>query len=704
MVNNQFWESISLTLMDSLWQGAVITLIAFLGIVLFRKAPARLRHNLILICILAMPAWSLYSFIQHNDHSAYEFVYNSQEVVSSEIVDPSLIVEDQQVSTSTLRQFELLGFPLKTQWFGLLWMLGLLLMLARGLGAYLFLNRLRLTSSSIDDRSINNLLNGLKDSFGLTRPIALRESIKVSSPMVYGYLRPVVLFPLGLIQGLTTEEVEVILLHELAHLKRNDFLINIVINALRAVYFYHPAFWWLQGQLDNEREFATDEMVLSRQCNSLLLIRALTKAQEFKMTTSLGFAGSSKYQLLKRVNKIMKKQQSPNWLGTMLVIAILSVSSLLLSQSDEKPSKNPSKKETFDSIKAPFHNIYLPVTDSMSIEQFQRLAPAFYSPIQKQDTLNPKIQKFGFKLPDEKSFDSLKVLQGTHAFSLVAIEQDTNKVYKAVLEIIKKDSPIKVEVDDDGEVIEIKRNGKALKGEEFKAYKNAYDQLQQYKLTVIKRKNEEQWEREVALLNKQLKQQEEYLKEVEQRRYRDWQNQIKDLNQQELSRKLLEDRVHEAEEYFKLVQEMAVESKKKKLSQNEIEKLMKDLQEQLKDLEKAFEQEKSKSKRSKNKKGNDDPADFEATVYSDDHSRYVFPDNAYKEEYLNWTYSSLINDLGSPLIVWNGKMKPSWDLENLKELPGNDIKSIEVFRGAEMEKYPKRKIKGRTAVVEVLTQ
>ena len=135
-----------------------------------------------------------------------------------------------------------------------------------------------------------------------------------------------------MIEGLSTEEVEAILFHELAHLKRNDFVINIIINVLQIVFFYHPAYWWMKSQLDNEREYATDELALKYSEKKLPMIKALAKVQAFSMNQpGLAFAGNSKNQVLKRINIMMNSKQQPNWLSAIFTIALLLVAFGLMS-------------------------------------------------------------------------------------------------------------------------------------------------------------------------------------------------------------------------------------------------------------------------------------------------------------------------------------------------------------------------------------
>ncbi len=450
-INRGLFEALGMTVIDSLWQGAIVMSLAFLGLWLMKKSKASLRHNFLLVCILTLPILGIYSFSQRYERASPIVDITTIANETIDVIEPASFTSES-FSTPLPIQSDAFEWVEMTPWIGVIWVIGLMFILIRSAGAYLYLSRLKSGATDIIDAQIIQQFNQLKDGFNLKGLVLLRESIKISSPMVYGYFKPVILFPLGLIQGLTMEEVEVILLHELAHLKRNDFLINIVINGLRAVYFYHPAFWWLQSQLDNEREFASDEIVMERKTDGLVLVRALTKAQEFSMLSpSIGFAGSSKHQLLKRVNRIMKKQQKPNWTGLLLPCAIL-LSVFLLSSQKEKGIMT-------------------------SLDRSEELLEALGN-----DTLP---EYFGIDISKPDVFEEINESKTDGSILFFDITEtnksiDTLSVAQATMELLEDPSPVEVTTGSDGKPIHIKRKGKMLDGEDFKTYEEAYLKLNKY--------------------------------------------------------------------------------------------------------------------------------------------------------------------------------------------------------------------------------
>ena len=98
----------------------------------------------------------------------------------------------------------------------------------------------------------------------ISRPVRLLESAIAEVPVVIGYLKPVILIPAGLLANLPVDQVEAILLHELAHIRRADYLVNLLQTMVESLLFYHPAVWWISHVIRTEREHCCDDFVLAR--------------------------------------------------------------------------------------------------------------------------------------------------------------------------------------------------------------------------------------------------------------------------------------------------------------------------------------------------------------------------------------------------------------------------------------------------------
>jgi beta-lactamase regulating signal transducer with metallopeptidase domain len=125
-----------------------------------------------------------------------------------------------------------------------------------------------------------DILNKLALQSRFNTGIELLESALVRSPLTIGHLKPVILFPIGLINRLSESEVEAILAHELAHILRRDYIFNILQSVVEVVFYFHPAVWWLSAQVRQERESACDDRAIALVGNKMNYAKALVTIQE----------------------------------------------------------------------------------------------------------------------------------------------------------------------------------------------------------------------------------------------------------------------------------------------------------------------------------------------------------------------------------------------------------------------------------------
>ena len=142
-------------------------------------------------------------------------------------------------------------------------------------------------------------------ALGVRHAVRLLESTAVQVPAVVGLLRPVVLLPANTITGLLPGQLEMILAHELAHIRRHDFLVNLLQAAVETLLFYHPAVWWISRQVRIEREHCCDDLALSVCGSPLQYARALTRLEELRaglVPLALSARGGS---LLHRIRRVL---------------------------------------------------------------------------------------------------------------------------------------------------------------------------------------------------------------------------------------------------------------------------------------------------------------------------------------------------------------------------------------------------------------
>jgi GWxTD domain-containing protein len=161
-------------------------------------------------------------------------------------------------------------------WLAPFWMAGVVLFYLRGMTSWMAARRLRRSGVCCAANVWQARLTRLKQQLQVTRPVMLLESCLAEVPVVVGYVRPMILMPVGLLAGLPVAQVEAILLHELAHIRRYDYVVNLMQVFVEGLLFYHPAVWWISGVMRAERENCCDDLVVAVTGGALEYAAALT--------------------------------------------------------------------------------------------------------------------------------------------------------------------------------------------------------------------------------------------------------------------------------------------------------------------------------------------------------------------------------------------------------------------------------------------
>jgi len=186
----------------------------------------------------------------------------------------------------------------------LAYLLGTAILTLRLLNGYWRLRRLR-RNVTPTDATLQNRLTALMKRWGITRSVALVESAMVEVPTVVGFLRPMILLPLTATSGLSADQVSALIAHELAHVRRHDFLINAMQAVIETLLFYHPAIWWISRRIRQEREHCCDDMVVSLGTSRVVYAKALAEMESLRPSTALAMAANSG-SLLPRIRRILQ--------------------------------------------------------------------------------------------------------------------------------------------------------------------------------------------------------------------------------------------------------------------------------------------------------------------------------------------------------------------------------------------------------------
>lgn len=240
------------------------------------------------------------------------------------------------------------------------WISGVICFLLRLTSGWMFTIRLRRWASRPAPKEWQSALDSLKSRLALSRPVRLLVSAAAQTPAAMGWLRPVVLVPVGALAGLPADQVEALLLHELAHIRRHDYLVNLLQSVVEAVLFYHPAVWWVSGHIRAERENCCDDLAIAITGDALTYARALSEvasAQLQPLRAAVAAAGGS---LTDRVARLLGQARPvpPGASGSGIAAAILLAAgtAFVFAQSSprlqfEAASIKPSTTQGFQMVR-----------------------------------------------------------------------------------------------------------------------------------------------------------------------------------------------------------------------------------------------------------------------------------------------------------------------------------------------------------------
>ncbi len=311
-------EAFGWMILHSLWQGAVISIILGLLMILTRKFSAKSRYFISIVAMLFMPGTAVYTFFRYyTPEKAVEIV--QAPVTKTPVAAGTIQIADNEISSAvqpetekgistrlkSYRKYFYQHIPLIVT----LWMLGMLVFALKFLGGLAYTQRLkhyRVESVSDEWEQAFKRLSGM---LKLNKATRILQSTLVKVPMVIGYFKPVVLIPVSAFTGLSPKQLEIIILHELAHIVRRDYIINMLQSVVEIIFFYHPAVWWMSKIVRAEREHCCDDIAIEKSGDSVNYARALANIQEqILVNENLAMAiGGGSNNLIKRIKRLLNQ-------------------------------------------------------------------------------------------------------------------------------------------------------------------------------------------------------------------------------------------------------------------------------------------------------------------------------------------------------------------------------------------------------------
>lgn len=327
IINYNTSSALGWTLIHSIWQGFAI-LLAF-GILYYIFKPSVTRYRLGIGALTLQFLAAIATFFSVYQPVSTSTVLPSNQAFSNFLVNnPNLIFTPKKLTA--LQQIE---FFLQNNLdvFVMIWLVGTTLLLLRLLVGFTHVQNLKVQQVKPISADIQALMDNLLEKMQMPTTIKLLESARATVPMTIGWIKPVVLLPVGMASGLTIKQLEAILAHELAHIKRYDYLVNIFQNFIEIVFFFHPATWFISGKVRDERENCCDDFAVEICGDSLVLAKALTQVASFQQQPRLAMAfGAKRQTFMDRIKRIIgisdtKPMSYGNWaavLGMILVVAL----------------------------------------------------------------------------------------------------------------------------------------------------------------------------------------------------------------------------------------------------------------------------------------------------------------------------------------------------------------------------------------------
>lgn len=189
-----------------------------------------------------------------------------------------------------------------------LWLLGVLAFSIRLFGGWRFTARLRATAHPAP-AAWQQTLERIAARLGASHPVRLLVSSLVDVPTVIGWLRPVILLPVGRLTGLPAEHITALLAHELAHIRRQDYLASILQSIAEALLFYHPAVWWISEQIRAERELCCDDLAVAASGDVLTYARALAELESQQPSRLKSVLAANGGSLVNRIRRLIEPAQ-----------------------------------------------------------------------------------------------------------------------------------------------------------------------------------------------------------------------------------------------------------------------------------------------------------------------------------------------------------------------------------------------------------
>ncbi|MGB7160440.1 MAG: M56 family metallopeptidase, partial [Tepidisphaeraceae bacterium] len=290
VIDPQAAERVGWMLIHSLWQGAIIALALAVALRLLRRSTAQARYVvacLALVALVIAPVATLWHLSRDgNDTSAAGVLLLPHSLVQTERLSPAYALFGHEGVSGGRTWIHLVNDVVETlrpvlTWVVIVWFAGAAIVAVRQVGGWVLLRRLLSGNASpLDDESAR--FEAIARRVGLHRRVRFFETALVDVPATLGWLRPLVLLPASALAGMDVRYVDALVAHELAHVRRHDYLVNLLQAIAETMLFYHPAAWWISRRVRDEREQCCDDLAVAATGDAVTYARALATMEQVR--------------------------------------------------------------------------------------------------------------------------------------------------------------------------------------------------------------------------------------------------------------------------------------------------------------------------------------------------------------------------------------------------------------------------------------
>lgn len=279
------WEALGWTLIHFCWQAAAIAFVYKLADLAMAKGRTQARYVLALTALLGMLAASIgtlaYEESTHRQAAAFSANGNAGARPILQIIPRPLAVIDMPAApreTAKLLAGDVMPY------LDFFWLVGVFCLSARTIGGWWLIRRLRHSALQKAPHTLRIGLDRIRLQMGIPRFVDLRISNRIAGPLTVGVIRPLILLPITALTSLSPEQLEVVLAHELGHIRRADYFWNILQTMVETLFFFHPAVWWISHRLREQRELCCDDIAVETCHDPAVYATALLHLEEQRKT------------------------------------------------------------------------------------------------------------------------------------------------------------------------------------------------------------------------------------------------------------------------------------------------------------------------------------------------------------------------------------------------------------------------------------